>query len=500
MKKGLTPKEIEGLKSKVQAYLRLQTENRIERLYPDKGPLRRELYKPHMKFFRAGLKARERSIIAANGVGKTWGVGGYETVLHLTGLYPDWWQGRRFKMPIRAWVAGDTAQTVKEVTQAKLVGPPEAEGTGLIPKELIADIKKKPGSIPDAIESVSVKHVSGGLSHVTFKSYDQKRRSFQGTEREVIWLDEECPENIYDECLMRTRSVNGMVLLTFTPLQGLSPVVLSYMPEGRMPDGGWVTDSKFVVNATWEDAPHLTEKEKSEIKAGTLPHLIDARTKGIPTLGSGAIYPISEDEIAFDDGWLYREGQGTLPVWFKYANALDVGWNSTACVFGAYDDKNDIVYIYRVYKQGRSEPATHIHAITSAGDWIPTVCDPRADSASQVDGRNLLNVYYDWGLQLFQADNTVESGILAVWQRLVSGRLKVARSCQEWFNELRTYHRDEDGKIVKLNDHLMDATRYLVMSGLRLAMEPPFEDAYPDEAAYYQQRSATSGKSAWTGY
>jgi hypothetical protein len=233
-----------------------------------------------------------------------------------------------------------------------------------------------------------------------------------------------------------------------------------------------------------------------------MPYMRDARAKGIPALGSGAIYPILDEDVMFDDRWLYEEGGGNLPVWLKYANGMDVGWNhATACVFGAYDDKNDICYIYRVYKQGRAEPATHVEAIKSSGDWIPTVCDPASSASSQADGTKLIDKYNDLGLYLFKADNTVETGILEVWQRLVSGRLKVARSCTPLFDELRTYHRDEHGKIVKLNDDLLDALRYLVLSGLPLAIEPPYDEAYPDEADYYHaaQSSRVQGRSAWTG-
>ena len=236
--------------------------NKIATFYPDKGPLRRSLYKPQIEFFAAGKKARERALIGANGVGKTEGVGGYELTCHLSGKYPEWWPGRKFTKPINAWAAGDTTQTTKEGIQAKLVGAPGAIGTGMVPGSLIRNIKMKAGNVPDAMESVQVKHIAGGVSNLTFKAFDQKRRSFQATEREVIWLDEECPPPIYDECLMRTRNVNGMIMLTFTPLMGLTEVVLGFMPNGIIPDGGWVTESKFTINATWEDAPHLSKQER----------------------------------------------------------------------------------------------------------------------------------------------------------------------------------------------------------------------------------------------
>jgi phage terminase large subunit-like protein len=218
-----------------QEILRRAKRRKLFTYYPDIGSLRREFYPRHLEFFRAGRSHRERLMLAANRVGKTEGVGGYETTLHLTGLYPSWWEGRRFEKPIRAWAAGDTSQTVRDIIQTKLLGPPGEFGTGLIPGEYIVKTKPRSGSVPDTIESITVKHKSGGRSRLILKSYDQKRRSFQGTEQDLIWLDEEPPLDIYTECLMRTMTTNGLILLTFTPLLGLSEVVLEYLPGGKVP-------------------------------------------------------------------------------------------------------------------------------------------------------------------------------------------------------------------------------------------------------------------------
>jgi phage terminase large subunit-like protein len=213
---------------------RRTSENRIDGYYPDEGPLRRELYPKHLEFFRAGIEHRERCFLAANRVGKTEGVGGYELTCHLTGEYPDWWEGRTFDHPIEAWAAGDTSQTVRDIIQAKLLGPVGAFGTGLIRKELIGRTTGRQG-IPDAVQDIYVKHSGGGTSWLTLKSYDQKRLSFQGTGKHVIWLDEEPDLGVYSECLLRTMTTNGLVICTFTPMLGLSEVVMNYLPEGRMP-------------------------------------------------------------------------------------------------------------------------------------------------------------------------------------------------------------------------------------------------------------------------
>ncbi|MCH8505368.1 MAG: terminase family protein, partial [Ectothiorhodospiraceae bacterium] len=187
-------------------------------------------------FFQMGLNHRERLFLGGNRTGKTV-VGGFETTLHLTGRYPDWWEGRRFSEPGDWWAAGDTRQTTRDIQQKELLGPPDAIGTGLIPEDAI--IKPRPMSgVPDAFETVTVRHVSGGVSTLGFKSYDQGRKSFQGTAKQGIWLDEECPMEVYVEALMRTMTTGGLMLLTFTPLNGLTQLVLDFLPKGNMPESG----------------------------------------------------------------------------------------------------------------------------------------------------------------------------------------------------------------------------------------------------------------------
>lgn len=441
---------------------RRQRTRKLFSYYPNEGPLRRELYVKHTLFFEAGQKFRERLMLAANRVGKTEGVGGYEAALHLTGLYPDWWTGRRFSKPVDAWAAGDTAKTVREIIQFKLLGPIHEIGTGLIPQELIVSTTRKQG-VSDAIDTIYVRHVSGGVSQLVLKSYDQKRHSFQGTEKDFIWLDEEPPLEIYTECLLRTMTNNGMLMLTFTPLQGMSETVMAFLPGGQVEEKR--DGSKFVVMATWDDAPHLSEEVKEELWNSIPPFQRDARSKGVPQLGSGAIYPVPESDFVVDDF--------PIPEHWPRVYALDVGWNRTAVPWGAIDKDTDTLYLYSEHYRGQAEPSIHAEAIKARGLWIPGVFDPAARGRSQLDGKQVLQSYIDLGLDLEPALNAVEAGIYEVWQRLSTGRLKVFRSMSNWLYEFRIYRRDEKGHIVKVNDHLMDATRYLVMSGLDRAKTKP---------------------------
>lgn len=211
----------------------------IDSYYPDTGPLRRELYPKHLEFFDAGRIYRERCFLAANRVGKTEGGGGYETSLHLTGQYPDWWTGRRFDGPVKFWAAGKTNETTRDIVQTKLFGEvlgsahtKRFSGKGLVPRDsIIKDgISWKQG-VSDLADKIDVQHVSGGISTCGIKCYQQGRGAFEGTEQDGIWLDEEPPMSIYGECLIRTATTNGIVYITFTPLEGMSQVVMSFLPK-----------------------------------------------------------------------------------------------------------------------------------------------------------------------------------------------------------------------------------------------------------------------------
>lgn len=386
----------------------------------------------------------------------------FETTLHLTGRYPEWWGGRRFDHPVDWWAASDTGETTRDILQLELMGKIDHLGTGMIPLDCIIGEPSRRRGVADAIDTVRVRHVSGGESSLSFKSYDQGREKFQGTKKHGISLDEEPDMGVYSECLTRLMATipgdqDGTMLCTFTPLKGMSAVVLSFLNDP--------TPNRFVLTIGFDDAPHLSEESKAKLLAAFPVHERDARSKGTPQLGSGAIYPVAESDFVIDDI--------PIPDHWPRVYGLDVGWNRTAAPWGAWDRESDIIYLYSEHYRGQAEPSIHAEAVRARGDWIPGVFDPAARGRSQIDGQTLLQKYVDLGLNLTQAVNSVEAGIYEVWTRLSSGRLKVFRSMGNWIAEFRLYRRNDKGQIVKEKDHLMDATRYLIMSGLEHAKTKP---------------------------
>lgn len=223
----LSPSALDAL---LQETERKRAENRIRYLYPDDGPLRREFYPKHLRFFEAGASYQERCFMAGNRVGKTV-VGAYETAVHLTGEYPDWWPGHRFNEPIEAWAAGDTSETTRDIVQAELMGPAAEFGSGLVRRDAIIGEPSKRAGVPGAMDTAQIRHTSGGVSLLGFKSYDQGRKKFQGTKKHLCWCDEEPPADVYDEMMLRLMTTNGLMMCTFTPLSGLTEIALRYLPD-----------------------------------------------------------------------------------------------------------------------------------------------------------------------------------------------------------------------------------------------------------------------------
>lgn len=413
----------------------------------------RAQYPKHWAFFDAGRDHRQRLFRAANRVGKTTAMG-CELVYHLTGKYPDGWQGKRFDGATTWWVCGKSSETVRQILQPLLLGPVGAFGTGLIPYDdldftSLSDAKK--ASV--GVSTVRVKHSSGGLSSVEFKSYDQGRQAFEGTERS-IWCDEEPPLDVYSECLLRTMTGDNILTCTFTPLKGASEVVMSFSKDGIFEEGT-VALGKHVTSCTWDDIPHLSEEAKAEMLASIPPFQRDARSKGIPALGAGAIYPVPESEFVVEPF--------AVPSHWPRLYGMDVG-GKTAAVWLAKNPDEGTWFAYAEYFKEREEPSIHTTGIKARGDWIPGAIDPAARGRSQIDGEQLMQMYLDLGLKVKPAVNAVEAGLYQVWEMLSTGQLKVFSTLTYLLREMRSYSRDEKGKVIKKNDHLCDSLRYGVMT------------------------------------
>lgn len=434
----------------------------------------------HKSLDLGNSRAKQRLLMAANKVGKTF-CGAAEMAIHLTGKYPKWWSGHRFHRPIKAWVAGNTSANTRDIVQAELLGEPgdpEDWGKGAIPRDALLTTVRSPG-IPNAISSVVIKHISGKNSKLFFKSYEQGKEQWMGSAVDCVWMDEEPPQPIYSQALRATLKSGGLTWMTFTPESGMTNVVAQFMNN--------IQKSQQLYHATWDEAPHLDEDAKNEILAALPPHERDMRSKGIPVLGSGLVFPIDEESI--------KEEAFAIPEYWTRVVGIDFGWDHPfAAVWIAHDRDTDTIHIYDTYRVSATTPVVHADAIKARGDWIPVVWPHDGMQHDKGSGEPLAKQYRRLGCNMLgthfsnpDGGNNVEPGVLDMFMRMQSGRFKVFNHLSEWFSEMRMYHRKE-GKIIKERDDLMSATRYAAMSlryASTLKFEPRIEHAVGTEDTDY---------------
>lgn len=471
--------------------------NKLSTIFPDKGKFARDLYVPHMDFMKAGRTHRFRAFMGGNRSGKSM-TGAVEMVYHLTGLYPEWWKGKVQKKPKTWWVLAESGALYRDSMQILLFGEPgEPEGTGLIPKDCIVKINAMPG-ITGAIGSAIIKHKSGHTVSLIVKTYEMSRENFQAAKVSGILMDEEPPENLYTECLMRLMGAGdepGIAMLLFTPLKGYSSVILKYLVDGRFPIDGTHPDKpeSYVCRVEWDQVPHLSAEDKATLLSEIPANEREARTKGLPSLGSGRVYPVMEEDIVISPF--------KIPDHFKRVYGLDFGWHCTACIWAAQDPATKTIYLYSEYYKGKVAPYVHAQAIKSRGSWIPGVADPSGGGRNAGDGTLLIDEYVNThGLILIPGENALVAGISKMLNLLESGQVKVFNTLGNWLDEYRIYRydRNDPNKIARNQaDHLMDATRYLIMSGLDIMESVPDEDGDGDER--YHPRHVI-GRNPISGY
>jgi phage terminase large subunit-like protein len=431
-------KQREALKRELQQ--RVQT-NRIE------------LYSPYEKqriFHAAGAAHRERALLAGNQLGKTFSAGA-ETTFHLTGEYPEWWQGRRFPNPTAGWACGVTNEVTRDTVQRILLGRAEQLGTGLIPKAKIKNTTAARG-IASAIDTAFIAHASGGVSQVQFKSYEAGREKFQGETLDWAWCDEEPPYDVYSEIVTRTNATGGIVYSTFTPLNGMTEVVMLFYPRPANSD-------RHLVMMTIEDADHITSEQRAKIVASYKAHERDARTRGVPMLGSGGIITVPEA--------LWIVPAFAVPSFWPGIIGIDIGGGDHpgAGALLRHDRDTDTTYVTNSIALHDMTIRAQADVLKTWGDY-PVAWPHDAASTDRSSGEQIAAIYGKQGLDMLLEHATheaggygVEASIADLVNAMEEGRFKVFDHLASLRQEMRMWHR-KDGKVVKLLDDEISAVRY----------------------------------------
>lgn len=408
---------------------------------------------------------KERLFMAGNQLGKSL-AGSAEDAIHLTGRYPDWWQGHRFSGPITMLVGSESTELTRDGLQRLLIGPPADEnawGTGYIPADALIGWNRKAGT-PNTIDTVTVRHKNGGASTLLFKSYDQGRSKWQANTVDFVHFDEEPPFDVYSEGRTRTMATNGLITITFTPLKGISQVVKRFLNDP--------SPTRKVTIMTIFDVAHISETDRIRIIADYPEHEREARANGTPTLGAGAVFPILDGDLVVSPI--------QIPRWWKRIAGIDFGWDHpTGAVEIVHDPDNDIIYVTREHRARQKTPPEHAMTLKHWGDDLRFAWPHDGLQADKGSGDELAGQYRKAGLKMLpervtfpDGGNSIEAGIMHMLARMQTGRWKVFSTCTGWLEEKRLYHREEknDGgsKLVKTDDDLLDASRYAMMA-LRFA-------------------------------
>lgn len=438
--------------------LRRQRHNKIEAFKP--GRKQRE-------FIAAHARHAEVLFQAGNQVGKSLCMA-YIIARHATGLYPADWNGLKYVNPVRLWAASVTAELTRDGIQKLLLGEREEEwGTGMIPRRSIIKIFRARG-LPGGVSSVLVKHVTGGTSHVQFKNYEQGRQAWQADTLDLVAFDEEPPYDIYVEGLTRTnKGQHGQrTVMAATPLLGMSETVMRWLSNDANIRGADVA----LVRMGLKDAEHYTPEQIEKIILSYPPHERQARAEGIPVLGSGRVWNVPRS--------MFEVLPPEIPSHWAEIGGVDFGIDHpAAAVRVVYDRETDTAYLFKCWRARNMSVSDHIGAVNAMLRPGTPVAWPH--DGHQRDRNSLLTYAQEFrngGVNMLPdhahmlemhgdkqvKSNSLEGSVLMVGQRIASGRLKVAATCEEFWEEYSMYHR-KDGRIVALNDDVISALRYALM-------------------------------------
>lgn len=438
------------------------------------------LYDWQKKFISKTQSHLACCLMAANRVGKTY-TGCLLDAIHATGEYPDDYEGHRFTKPPLIWVLGYSGEKIRDLLQHPIVGS-YSGGTltgGLIHQDKIVDCIPMMGTAR-CVREVKVKHKSGGIARIQFWSYTQGQHALMGDSVDFYHIDEEPKDaTIYPQVLTRTATGDngkgGRGILTFTPENGRTELVIGFMDR---PAKG-----QYLQRATWDDASHLTEETKETLLAMYPAWQRDMRTKGLPLLGAGLIFDLDVS------GTQYKTRE--CPEHWWVINGMDFGWEHPQAHIQLWWDKDaDIFYVAHGWKRQKTQPYEAWEHIKGWAKDVPTSWPHDGLQTEKGSAKQQRSYYESSGWEMLPQHATwesggmgVEQGIMEIYNLLNLGRMRICESLTDLIEEFLQYHRDDNGKIVKIKDDLLSALRYAYMMR-RYAIQKcdiGYNDEYEDD-------------------
>jgi phage terminase large subunit-like protein len=439
------------------------------------------------QFYATGAVSDRRGILAANRIGKTVCTC-YETAYHLTGLYPDWWTGKRYDHSVTVFVAGESWQQTAMVLQNELTGTPDSKliaqiGTGSIPRHTI--VKETIRSEGANIISIEVKHTAGGRSRLVFGNYTQEVRNLQGFKLDFVVLDEQPPDDFFSELVTRTATTQGQVLCSFTPLKGLNGLVSKF----------WNHEQGYnYIRVAWDDVPEynlwhepfLLKSTRAQLERDYLPHEREARIAGKPVMGQGAVFQLRSWPTYKTGDYVFRDMRNVQRV-----IALDLGLVKDRTVISLmYWEPNEaIAWLHtQITVRGIDEanPVAYINNLMRPEVFGCPIVLP-ADASTQgrytMSSLSIRQLFESYELNVHpkpimnppdsegRVTNHKSFGINTMRQMLEGGTLLVNENCVEFLREAQNYYVDPQGRFSDPDD-CIDSARYALLACLNGYAEP----------------------------
>ena len=422
----------------------------------------RKKHKKQLAFHKC--KKRNRWVFGGNRSGKT-ECGAVECVWMLRGIHPY----RKNKKDVFGWCVSLSQQVQRDVAQAKILQ--------YLPKRWIADIVmisgRKDNPANGVIDQISVKNVFGGISTLGFKSCDQGREKFQGSSLDFVWFDEEPPEDVYEECLMRVMDRRGDIFGTMTPLKGKTFVYGEiYLNRGKNPQI-W---HEFM---TWEDNPFLSRKETALLEKSLSAEALDARKFGRFSEGKGLVYPEFDESVHVIEPF-------EIPSEWQDAISIDPGLNNPLSAHWYCVDWDGNVYVVAEHFAAGRDVDFHARAIkdisrklgwkTDSAGRIKALIDSAANQRTLASSKSVSELFCERGILVNpNVNKDVFAGISRVKSYLKRGNgepdIYIFSTCVNMIEEFRGYFWAAGDMPVKRDDHCMDELRYYIMTRPR----PPKE-------------------------
>lgn len=484
----------------------------IRRNHQSKGMRIYESFYPWQRKYNAATKDFDACMLMASSQSGKSRTGCSIDSHHLTGDYPDDWEGHKFISPPLCWLLGYSGEKTRDLLQAKLFGRFGEDGFegGYIPKEKIIDHRAMSGT-SGAMREVRVKHVNG-TAVCQFWSYTQGQHALMGDVVDWYHIDEE-PKDPYIYPQVLTRTINGdqgrggRGILTFTPENGKTQLVCQFMGddyEGEE-DEIQIDTGMYLQGATWKECPHMTPDKQKKMLAKYPKYQRLMRSEGVPLMGSGLIYEHGEHELSFKPF--------DYPSYWFVINGMDFGWDHPQAHIQLLWDKDaDIYYLVNAWKASKKQPYEAWHVVKPWAKNVPTAWPQdglQHKQQSSGEAIELKEIYAGEGFNMLPEQARFEDGGDGVWVGIMeldnlmkTGRLKIASCLMEVFEEIRQYHTkpitagEDQGKvrIVKIKDDLLDAIRYAYMMrryAIRICDLDPQNHYIP---------SKKQGRDAVTGY